>query len=291
MNLISYPLAVLLALGSGIGFAINDSVTKLKIKGNSSMSLTFLSLVFGLPIIFISLLLPLGKLTVTLNSLIFFLLAGIINFTIGRSSLYASISRLSSSGGSILTSTSALFGFLMGWILLDEKVTIAMAIGVVLIMISVYVASGGFRNNLSLTGILFGLIAGLSIAIAVVLIKLGDQEGGQPVLGTLIAYLSGIAFSYIGFKRNPIKLIELRKIAIPLAIMGTSAAAGQIMRYIALLTAEASVVAPLQNIRPVVATFILLAFGMGEDKRPKKRHWIAAVLATIGAALVSIKYV
>jgi hypothetical protein len=179
----------------------------------------------------------------------------------------------------------------MGWILLDEKVTIAMAIGVVLIMISVYVASGGFRNNLSLTGILFGLIAGLSIAIAVVLIKLGDQEGGQPVLGTLIAYLSGIAFSYIGFKRNPIKLIELRKIAIPLAIMGTSAAAGQIMRYIALLTAEASVVAPLQNIRPVAATFILLAFGMGEDKRPKKRHWIAAVLATIGAALVSIKYV
>ncbi|MGC8621237.1 MAG: EamA family transporter [Caldisphaera sp.] len=288
MSLISYPLAVLLALGSGIGFAINDAVTKLKIKGNSSMSLTFVSLIFGLPIILISLLIPLGKLTMTLNSLIFYLLAGIVNFTIGRSSLYASISRLSSSGGSILSSTSALFGFLMGWILLDEKVTVIMAIGVILIMISVYIASGGFKNNLSLTGIIFGLITGLSIAIAVVLIKLGDQDGGQPVLGTLIAYLSGIAFSYIGFKRNPIKVIELKRLAFPLAIMGTAAAAGQIMRYIALLTAEASVVAPLQNIRPVVATFILLAFGV-EDKKPKKYHWIAAILASIGAALVSIK--
>ncbi|AFZ70369.1 EamA-like transporter family [Caldisphaera lagunensis DSM 15908] len=288
MALISYGLAVALALGSGIGFAINDAIAKLKVKGNNSMSLTFISLLFGLPIIMISLLFPVGRFTMTLKAFIVYIFAGLVNFTIGRTSLYASISRLSSSGGSILSSTSALFGFIMGWLILNEHVTYIMAIGVILIMISVYIASGGFKSEISLSGILFGLITGLSIAIAVILIKIGDQSGGQPVLGTLIAYLSGLSFSFIGFKRNPISKKEIKDLLIPLLLMSNSAAAGQVMRYIALLTAEASVVAPLQNIRPVVATFILLAFGVGE-KRPKKYHWIAAILASIGAALVSIK--
>lgn len=288
MITISYPLAISLALGSGIGFAINDAVAKLKIKGNNSISLTFISLLFGLPVIFISLLIPIGKFTITINAFIVYLIAGIVNFTIGRSSLYASISRLSSSGGSILSSTSALFGFLLGWLALNEQVNYIMAIGVILIMVSVYIASGGFKSEVSISGILFGLTTGLSIAIAVVLIKIGDMSGGDPILGTLIAYFSGLLFSAIGFKRNPMDMKEIKKLFVPLFLMSSSAAAGQVMRYIALLTAEAAVVAPLQNIRPVVATFILLAFGFG-DKKPKSYHWVAAILASIGATLVSIK--
>ncbi len=271
-----------MAVTVGIAFGIHDAVAKLRMEGVDPSSLSLATLIAGLPLLGVGLLAT-GWMRLTPLSGVLFVLAGIVNFALGRTTMYAATSELSASGASVMTATSAVFSVLIG-LVMEERVTWNIVVGVGLIVVAVYLISGWSAREATARGVGLGLLTGLAIASSVAIIKLGDDTGGSPGLGVIIAYLSGtLALSPKMRKAASI----LRERPAPIAVMGIAAAFGQLMRYVALTSLGVDVVTPLQNLRPIVTTLILFGMVSPSDKRPRARHWTAAIMAFVGVALVS----
>ena len=273
--------AIAMAVAVGVAFGVHDAVAKISMEGADPSSLSFATLLLGLPLL--AIMVPFaGGLRLTYASLALFIAAGVVNFSLGRTLMYSATSRLTSSGASVMTSTSAAFSLALG-AALGEAIRPETVLGVIAIMASVYMVSG-WGGRVDGVGVLLGLATGFAIALSVALIKLGDVEGGSPGLGVIIAYLSGMA-ALTPRARHASSMIRLK--ARPIAVMGLAAAAGQLMRYLALTTLGVDIVTPLQNLRPIVATSVLFGASQGESKLPRARHWAAAAIAFIGVALIS----
>ncbi|MET1128420.1 MAG: EamA family transporter [Thermoproteota archaeon] len=279
-------LALALALYVGVAFALHDSIAKISRIDLPPESITAGTLVWGLAMLALAIPL-LGAQLPSARAIVFYLLAGVLNFAVGRSLLYVAIRRLGSSGGSILSSTSAVFGVVAGWSLAGEELRASVVAGSLLIFAASYLASGGLEK-LDPLGLLAGLGNGAGIAMGVALARLGNISGGNPVGGVIIAYIAGALSSALATAARGSGGSALRESfgSPPVALMGLLAASGQLSRYLALESLEASVVAPLQNTRPLIATMLLAAFGY-RAVRPSARHWIASLMVLAGVYLVA----
>ncbi|MGC9072410.1 MAG: EamA family transporter [Acidilobus sp.] len=273
---------LVMAISVGVAFGVHDAVAKLKMEGVEPSSLSLATLMAGLPLL--SAALPFaGGLRLTPLAGLLYVSAGVVNFALGRTTMYAATTELTASGASVMTASSAAFSVLIG-AAIGERVTWDIALGVATIIIAVYLASGWSAREVTKRGVALGLLTGLAIALSVAIIKLGDLMGGSPGLGVIIAYLSGtLALS----PKLRSATSTLRSYLVPVGVMGVAAAAGQLMRYLALTSLGVNVVTPLQNLRPIVATMMLYGLASGGTKRPRLRHWAGAVLAFVGVALVS----
>lgn len=276
--------ALVLALYVGLALASHDALAKTRRPSLPPEAITMGSLVWGFPLITLVALLA-GASMPRLETATYYALAGVLNFAVGRSLLYIAIERLGSSGGSVMSSTSAVFGVVASWALAGEDVRAQVALGALLIFVAAYLASGGLER-LDLVGLAAGLGNGLGIASGVVLARLGNLAGGDPVVGVAIAYIVGaLAAGMASLKHS--KESVARSITSPVvAVLGLLAASGQVARYQALARLGASIVAPLQNTRPLLATTILALLG-APDVKPGRRHWIASILVIVGVYLVA----
>ena len=270
-----------LAIYVGFAFASHDAIAKASGLEYRHEVLTCYTMLWGLPLVGgAALLLGAG---ISAKAAVYYALAGILNFSFGRTLLYTAIRILGSSGGSTMSSTSAVFGAILGWLIAGENPDLRVWAGVFLILAAAYLASGGLERR-SLKGIAAGLGNGFLIALGIVLARLGNLSGGHPVTGIALAYLAGSASAVLmslnsGSLRSG--LTDSR-----VSLMGILAASGQISRYFALTVLGASVVAPLQNTRPLIATALLAAVGRS-DVRPGKHHWAAAVLVLVGVYMIA----
>ncbi len=278
MHLALYA-ALAVAISVGIAFGIHDSVAKKYMEDANPGALSAATLATGIPVLLaIS---PLsGGLRAPPLAALAFIAAGVLNFAIGRTLMYVATGLLTANGASVMTSTSAAFSTIMAF-LLGEPVTGSEAMGIVMIITSVYLISE-WRGRASLRGIGTGLLVGLAIAGSVAIIKVGEDLGGSPAAGFLIAYAAGLTALADRWKEARL-LIRSRKG--PVISMGVAAAAGQAMRYVALTSLPVDVVTPLQNLRPLVAAAVLSS--ASGQRRPRPRHWAAAALALLGVTLVS----
>jgi drug/metabolite transporter (DMT)-like permease len=277
-------IALALALYVGLAFACHDALAKTRRPSVPPEAVTMGSLVWGFPLIALSAL-ALGAGAPSLRAASYYALAGVLNFAVGRSLLYVAIDRLGSSGGSVMSSTSAVFGVVAGWALAGEDVGARVVAGAAMIFLAAYLASGGLER-IDLVGLAAGLGNGLGIASGIVLARLGNISGGNPVAGVAIAYTVGALVAGIASTRHGHGNIP-RSIKSPVvAALGLLAASGQVARYQALTSLGASIVAPLQNTRPLLATTILALLGAPHVK-PGKKHWVASILVIAGVYLVA----
>ena len=279
--LISRWLAVAIAAMVGVAFGVHDAAAKMWMEDVDPELLSFSTLLVGLPLL-LAMLPMAGGLRVTPLAAAYFVVAGVINFAVGRTLMYVATSLLTASGASVMTSSSAAFSILLA-ALLGEPVRPVTVLGVAAIMAAVYLASDWRGSRAPARGLATGLAVGLAIAASVAVIKLGDEAGGSPALGVVIAYASGMAA--LASRVRGLRPLARSRPG-PLALMGLSAAAGQLMRYVALTVLSVDVVTPLQNIRPIVATLVL-GSAASASRRPRAVHWAAAALAFAGVALVS----
>lgn len=276
---------LVMAVFVGVAFGVHDAVAKLFMEGSDPSSLSLATLLTGLPLL-LAMLNVAGGVRLTALSTILFIMAGMVNFALGRTAMYAATAELTASGASVMTSTSAAFSVVIA-LVMGERATWNIVIGVIAIVVAAYLVSGWSARGASIRGVTLGLLTGLAIAASVAIIKLGDQAGGSPGLGVIIAYVSGIIALSPRIRKAA---STIRTSPGPVAVMGIAAAAGQLMRYVALTLLGVDIVTPLQNLRPVVATLVLYASGAASGKRPRLRHWAAAALAFVGVALVSGLY-
>ncbi len=222
--------------------------------------------------------------------------AGILHFVVGRSLNYTCVQLVGANRTNILRRVSPLVAVVLGVSMLGEPLSWQLIIGVLLITGGV-VATGlnlqTLRGNQSLTSgiprkaILFGIGTGLAWGISPILIKLGLGESGSPVAGALIAYLAATVVLSISLlnrnRRTALFSMPGRAVAF-FCLSGLLSSTAQLMKFIALSMAPASVIAPLFSMSPVFA--IVLAFLLNRKLEVFSSTVIMATIAAIVGAIL-----
>ena len=148
------------------------------------------------------------------------------------------------------------------------------------------------RGNQSLTSgiprkaIFLGIGAGLVWGISPIMVKLGLGESGAPLAGAFISFLAATVVLSMSLlnqnRRTDLFSMNSRAIAF-FCVCGSLSSTAQLMKYIALSKAPASIVAPLFAISPVFS--LVLAFLLN---RRLEVFSPAVIIATIAIAVGAI---
>ncbi len=281
-------LAILAAVSTGLLFGLHDVTVRVSGLRNVGSGV-LVSLIAGYPVILILAFALGGFELVSLKAFILYVLAGIVNFPVGRASMYRAIGRVGASATSVLVSTSVIYNLLIG-LALGEPVGLLRIVGSLLLLLAVaLLVQGEGLGRLDLVGVSFGLLGGLSMAIAITLGRLGNLESENPIAGVLIAYTSGLLVEVLLALRGSggveVRYLERGQLAY-IALAGLLAALGQSARYIALMGVGVSIVTPLQNTRPVVATVTASLLSRYTGERFKSSTLASSMLALLGSVLV-----
>ncbi len=268
--------AYVLAAGSGVLFGLHDVVARGTGLRESPHMITFASIVSGYPAVLVAAVLW-GPRPMPLEALAYYASAGLVNFNLGRMALYVAIRELGASGASVMTSLTLAIGMALG-AALGERILPLQVLGASLIFAASLMVLG-----IGVAGRPVGVVAGVTtatcMALAIVLARLGNLAGGDPIHGVLVAYTVAMLGELATVRRGPVFNRGI-------AFAGLLASIGQIARYEALSVLGASVVAPLHNVRPIIATLTTRSLARYTLERPTYREYIGAVTAFLGATVM-----
>lgn len=227
------------------------------------------------------------------------LLSGFIGFFLGDTALFQCMNRLGPRRMAILFATNAPMATLLGWVFLDEQLSLTALIGILLIISGVIlaIAFGKKRSQLNRwekingplwIGVTFGLLAALAQALGSLIARPVMADGADPVLVSALRMgIATLAMSllcllpYQQFKPvNPINL----KIVAQTAFSGFIAIGiGVTLLMFALSGGEVGIISTLSATAPAIM-LPLLWIKTGEA--PVPAAWLGALLAVIGSGFL-----
>jgi len=194
-------------------------------------------------------------------------LAGILHFVVGRSFNYKCVQVVGANIANILARSDIPVSVIIGVTLLNEPLSWQLLLGVLLIIFGITLAglntqmsnsSIGPFTKIPLRAYVFGLGCGLSWGIAPIFVKLGMDGSVPPIAGAFISFLAAtvaLSFSLISQKRRSSFTSMPNPAVLQFFIAGSFSCAANLLRYLALDIAPASVVTPLVSITPVFGLF------------------------------------
>ena len=225
-----------------------------------------ISVPFGIPF-FMAALIITGQLSTVINlswqAYVWFSAAGILHYTVGRSLNYKCIKLVGANIATILLNSSVLIAAILGVALLREPLTWNLILGVLLIIFGISIAGLNpemFRNgqallsNIPHKAYLFGFGAGAAWGVTPIFIRVGLSGSVSPLVGAFISFIAAtLALSASLFnRRRAAALTSMNGPAIGFfSLAGLFSSTANLMRFIALGIAPASVVQPLISISPV----------------------------------------
>jgi len=275
-------LGAILGLFSAAGFGANAVITRramLRVSANYIATLT----VFTGPIFFFGVAALTGEIWKLWHfpwqAHVFLALSGIVHFAFGRSWGYRSLRLIGATRSVVVTSLNPIVTVLLAMSILGEAVSVTMLIGIILTLLGPIVL---LKEKVSIEdqhskvgergkeldrrtlykGIFYGVGAALFWGSSAILIKLGLENGGTPVAGTFIAYLSAslvIAPSSFLNREYREEILRRDKESIKdVLYSGLTSNMAQLMRYIALGLGSAIVVS--LTLRTVALWSLLFSF-------------------------------
>lgn len=192
-----------------------------------------------------------------------FIAIGIVGAYLGRTLFVKSVDQIGATRAQLVNNTSPLVTVLLAALLLGERLTVTVLLGVILIVSGIFfipaaesqLGRAPAKRILTLTSILATLCYGL----VPVMKKFATDNGGSPMLGALTIHATGLLLL---LTLGSLLKIELKWQRVPLpsflcfAAAGALQAIGSIFTLNALLFAPASVVAPIWNTQPIVSFFL-----------------------------------
>ena len=221
-----------------------------------------------------------------------FSVTGVVGAYLGRTLFVKSVAEIGASRAQSLNNSSPLFTVLLAALLLGERLTFAVLVGVALIISGVlFVVRGetngsGTLSRYTLTPA--SVLATLCYGIVPVLKKFGTDNGGPPVLGALVMHATGLVML---LTLGSLLKIELKwektatKSVMCFVAAGMLYAVGSIFTLKALVVAPASVVAPIWSAQPIVSFFLAKATLRGIEEVTLK-DGMAAALVVLGVLVL-----
>lgn len=290
---------VLIALGAAFLLALRDTFGRLAMRGIDPVAGSGASAVLGLPILILVSLLS-GDFTLATPvrgwPLVAIGAAGILRITGARTLLFAGIKRIGSARASSLMSSNTFFAVLLGFLLLNERVTPSLGGGAVLVVAGCFLIGWSRHGAVSpgagkdyAAGMGLALLSGLSIGTAMVVAKTAIGAFASPNYANLhanaIAILISLPFLMrrdvrAGMKRWPLKTWGL------LALTGSVASLGVTLVYLALTQAPVALVSPIAQSRPLFVIAISWMFFQRDEKVTRHVVMGAAVIVAGTALLI-----
>lgn len=232
-----------------------------------------------------------------------FAVSGLLATGLGRITLYKSIEF----AGVIRASTSRrmipFISLILGWLLLDELISIESAVGMAMIGISfgllvwsdrrsIWISTTDpvKRTNISL-GLIFGLVSAFLYATSYVARKFGLADGPDPFFGALVGSLTAICFYGVAAAVSGRYRSIIRHTVIAPNVWQLLAALlvslGQISQFGALMFTDIGRVAFINSVDVYIAA-ILAVFVFKTEPIPGRLIIIATILATSGVVLMTL---
>ncbi|MCE4601178.1 MAG: DMT family transporter [Desulfurococcales archaeon] len=286
------PLGYAFALLAGLFFGLSDALVRaasVRLKPLENLSI---SLLVGTPLLWFFALAK-GSTSVDSTAMVYFILAGLLNFVVGRLLFYIAITSLGATTASILASPTVIVSAILAWLLLGESLSAIQMTGIVLVMIAVSLAS--FRpsgkplhNSKTTIGVVAGIGSTVVFAITAILVRsAAGYLNADPLTGVAISYTSALPVALL-LERGPLRPgIMPRRELLYMVAAGVIVALAQLSRYQALnLTwvAKASVIISLFPLFTLLFSYVLRGEAMEE---PSAVHLIAGVMAVAGIFLTN----
>lgn len=192
----------------------------------------------------------------SLRSYVFLIIAGIIHFIMGRFLSYNAIRYLGANRLGVLSSLVPLWAVFLGILILKERLSLPLEIGVVLILGGTFLASyrptGGkpISHHDLVHGLILAVLGSLAYGTSPVFIKVAMSTVKAPVVAVLISYLSASLVLLGLLAVRPEIRRRLKKLrgegGKSFFVAGFTVAMAQIFRYSALALIPVTLVAPIQ---------------------------------------------
>jgi transporter family protein len=225
-------------------------------------------------------------------AILIFSSTGIVGAYLGRTLFVRSVAEIGASRAQSLNNSSPLVTVLLAALLLGERLTFSVMVGVAFIISGVFFVvkpemnARGTTTGRTLTPT--AVLATLCYGVVPVLKKFGTDNGGPPVLGALVMHATGLALL---LTLGSLLKIEFKwektatKSVVCFVTAGVLYAIGSILTLKALVLAPASVVAPIWSAQPIVSFFLAKATLKGIEEVTLK-DGVAAALVVLGVLVL-----
>ncbi|MCE4625410.1 MAG: DMT family transporter [Desulfurococcales archaeon] len=278
------------AFASGLFFGLSDVLVRLASRGLRPEQNLLLSLAIGLPVLTF-LALAFGGPCPGGRALIYYSLAGLVNFVIGRLLFYVSITYAGVATASVLTTPTIILASLLAWPVLGEPLSPRVLAGLILVVVGIYLVKGkpsgeAFHGGNPTLGIIAGLSSSLAFAVSALLVRsAGGYGGGDPLWGSAVSYATALPFALaLCLARTGCRGWERESIAY-MSGGASIVALAQASRYLALSIVPVAIASALIALFPLHTVAFARLMGRKAREEPGIRHVASAGLAVSGVLL------
>ncbi|MCF8009838.1 MAG: DMT family transporter [Clostridiales bacterium] len=238
--------------------------------------------------------------TINMQAVIWFVLAGAATSFVGRQVLLESIKVNGAPRAGAYKVSSPVFTIIIGIGILGEKINMGSIIGIVICIAGIWFVSVKRINNdsqstekpekFNFTGLMLGLGSGLAMAVGLATRKVGLDLWSSPVAGALIGSIVGLILMYISFLargKNIYWKYMLDKRAVNFYYSGLCTSVAILLFFfgIELITVTvANVIASMESIFTVVLSVLMLR----SQEKITPSLVAGAALVTFGVSLIFI---
>jgi len=293
----------LIALLSSVMFGAGNTLIRKGSASSSSRSGAFVSVLLTFAIsglAFVATGLSRGWPAFSLEGTLWFMLSGLLIAFLGRLLLYLTIQHIGSVRSSAIKPLNPFFAVFAGFVLLGERITQPLWLGMALIFIGFVILvvqslqiAPDFHSNPgrgSLTGYVYGIMAAVVYGLGMVFRKMGLVEMPDPYFGTMISAAFGIAVYlamalFSGGYRQAV-IHSFARFDLWMFLAGTAIAGGQTMHCVALQYIEVSRAAMILSLETIFTLFFSAwIFRTRENITPGTV--MAAILSMAGAGIIA----
>lgn len=307
----SSVLGVLLGLGCAAFFGANSVATRRSVLRASPNYLSIVT-VFSGPVFFLLAATATGEILrageIPWKAYSFFAATGLINFAIARTIHFRTVQLIGTNRAYTISGFYSILSVVLAAIVLHEPLSPMVILGVLVslsgpiltalkentVSTGVYLHANPHRREVDrgtlYQGMLLGAASALLYSTGPLFIKLGLDNGGTSLLGSLTAYLTAslIISPALLSQRTRAELVSTDSKVLRLALLGSATAcAAQLLRYTALANSTVTTVSMMERTFPVWSLLFAYIFNRRHESFSR---WVILgnVLLLAGSALVII---
>ena len=224
----------------------------------------------------------------------YFVLAGIFSPALVRWLFFISLDRIGPSISSSILATGPAFTAIIALVLLDEKLTLPIGVGIMIIIAGIVIFERDMHNgavHVARSGkdLMFPLFSALFLSLAIVIRKMGLNIIDSPVFGVTVGFSTSL-FIYLIVCLASKKLrasISIKKEDLPYFLAaGISLTAAWLAMFYALSFGDAVIVTPLSNLHPLFV-LVLSYFFLGRVEKITKGIIVGVCIVVAGVLLIT----
>jgi uncharacterized membrane protein len=225
-----------------------------------------------------------------------FVLAGIFSPALVRWLYFISIDRIGPSMSSSILSTGPAFTAVIAAVFLKEKVTLNIALGIILIIGGIITFERDLHTDGKLTvrhkqDLIFAVLAAILVGLAIVIRKMGLNILDEPLFGVTVGFTTSLVFyalMCLAFKSMRAAISLNLKNTLYLCGAGVFLTTAWLTLFYALSYGDAIIVAPLASLHPVMVLGWSYLFFKDMEKITFKTV-LGIIIVLIGVLLIALR--